>query len=249
MIFSRPLVILIPARLAATRLPDKPLKEIGGKTMIQHVWERVSKVRGANLVAVATPDPIIADTVERFGGLSVLTSSAHRSGTDRIAEAANLLNLAPHAVLVNVQGDEPLIDPANVEAAVAPLLEDESLSMSSLMCLCPSEERVNPACVKVVCALNGDALYFSRSSLPYDRTAERTENVPAYQHIGLYAYRRDFLATFASLPPSPLEQTESLEQLRVLENGYRIRMVLVENAPIGVDTPEDLERVRRLLAG
>ncbi len=244
---TAPVVILIPARLAATRLPDKPLKEIAGKTMIQHVWERASLVPGVNLVAVATPDPVIADTVERFGGLPVLTSPAHRSGTDRIAEAARLLNIAAHAVVVNLQGDEPLIDPANVTAAISPLLEDETLLMSSLMCLCPSEEQANPDCVKVVCAQNGDALYFSRASLPYQRNPQPEAAVSIYQHIGLYAYRRHFLSAFSLLPPSSLEAVESLEQLRVLENGYRIRMTLVSNKPLGVDTPEDLLRVRRLL--
>ena len=247
MLSTSPLVILIPARLAATRLPDKPLKEIAGKTMIQHVWERASTVPGVNLVAVATPDPVIADTVERFGGLPVLTSSEHRSGTDRLAEAANLLNLASNAIIVNVQGDEPLIDPANIVAAITPLRDDTTLTMSSLMCQCPSEERDNPACVKVVCAKNGDALYFSRAYLPFPRPASPSHPVPVYQHIGLYTYRRNFLAIFAAMQPTPLETAESLEQLRVLENGYRIRMVEVENRPIGVDTAEDLERVREIL--
>ena len=173
-----------------------------------------------------------------------MTSSAHRSGTDRLAEAATHLGLPPDAIVVNIQGDEPLLDPAGIEATVQLLLADPTLPMASLMCLCPEIDRDNPACVKVVCALNGDALYFSRARLPFPRSA-----APALvmQHVGLYAYRRHFLAAYSTLPPTPLETAESLEQLRVLENGFRIRMARVEAAPIGVDTPEDLARVRLLL--
>ena len=173
-----------------------------------------------------------------------MTSSAHRSGTDRLAEAAEVLGLPPNAIIVNIQGDEPLLNPAAIEATVQLLLADPDLPMASLMCPCPEIDRDNPACVKVVCAANGNALYFSRARLPFPRNATPT---PVMQHVGLYAYRRHFLATYSTLLPTPLEMTESLEQLRVLENGYRIRMARVEAAPIGVDTPEDLARVRRLL--
>ncbi len=240
-------IVLIPARLAATRLPDKPLIDLAGKPMIQHVWERANAAKGVALVAVATPDPVILAVVEGFGGRGILTSERHRSGTDRLAEAADILALSPHDIVVNVQGDEPLIEAASIEAAFAPLLEDSTLPMASLMCICPAIDIDNPNCVKVVCARNGDALYFSRTRLPFPRTD--TGDVSVMQHIGLYAYRRDFLSVYAGLAPTPLERTEALEQLRVLENGYRIRMVQVEDAAVGVDTPEDLERARRILEG
>ena len=238
-------VVLIPARLAATRLPNKPLLEIAGQPLIRHVWERARRAAGVDLVAVATPDAEIVRAVEAFGGQALLTSDTHRSGTDRLAEAAALLNLPPDALIVNIQGDEPLIDPATVALCFAPLLGDPALPMASLMCPCPASDIENPACVKVVCARNGDALYFSRARLPFPRNLQT--GVTVMQHIGLYAYRRDFLAAFAALPPTPLEQAESLEQLRALEYGYRIRMTRVENAPVGVDTPDDLERARALL--
>jgi 3-deoxy-manno-octulosonate cytidylyltransferase (CMP-KDO synthetase) len=244
---SAPRVVgLIPARLAATRLPDKPLIDIVGKPMIQHVWERAGRAQLLDEVAVATPDAEIMQVVEAFGGRAILTAASHRSGTDRVAEAADILGLEPDAIVVNIQGDEPLLEPAAVDAALTPLLTDPTLPMASLTCPCPAEDIDNPACVKVVCALNGDALYFSRAHLPFPRNTPPAAEV--MQHIGLYAYRRSFLATYASLSPTPLERTESLEQLRVLEHGYRIRLTRIAKAPIGVDTPEDLERARRLLA-
>lgn len=242
---QRSVVVLIPARLAATRLPDKPLVDIGGRPMIWHVWRRATQVENVSVVAIATPDEEISRGVEKFGGRAIMTSSAHRSGTDRLAEAADILDLPDSAIVVNVQGDEPLLRPKSIEAAFRPLLEDPELPMSSLMCPCPEIDRDNPACVKVVAAPSGDALYFSRSRIPFERGSDRP--VAVMQHVGLYAYRRDFLRTYAALTPTPLERTEALEQLRVLENGYRIRMVRVEDAPIGVDTPEDLERVRALI--
>ena len=242
---ERRVIVLIPARLAATRLPDKPLIDLAGKPMIQHVWERASAAKGVSLVSVATPDPAIVEVVENFGGRAILTSSSHRSGTDRLAEAADILGLSPQDIVVNVQGDEPLLEPASIEAAFAPLIADASLPMASLMCVCPAVDIENPNCVKVVCALNGNALYFSRVRLPFPRSEAGMASV--MQHIGLYAYRRDFLTIYAGLAPSPLERTEALEQLRVLENGYRIRMVQVQDAAVGVDTPEDLERARHLL--
>jgi 3-deoxy-manno-octulosonate cytidylyltransferase (CMP-KDO synthetase) len=238
-------VALIPARLAATRLPDKPLIDICGKPMIQWVWERASMAHGINRVAICTPDIEIADAASRFGAEAVMTSHAHRSGTDRLAEAAITLHLADMDIVVNIQGDEPLLDPSGIEKVAALLKDDASLPMSSLSCPCPPEDLDNPDCVKVVCARNGDALYFSRSRVPFPR--KESANI-TLQHVGLYAYRASFLKMYSSLAPTPLEQTESLEQLRVIENGYRIRMAFSERAPIGVDTPEDLERVRRMLA-
>ena len=236
------IVGIIPARLAATRLPDKPLLDICGKPMIQRVWERVSEADCLDAVLVATPDERIYRSVESFGGNAVLTSSEHRSGTDRLAEVAASLDAD---VIVNVQGDEPLIEPANIVSAVEPVAADASIVMTSLMCVCPPEERDNPATVKVVCDLKSDALYFSRSRIPFPRG----DDAQVMQHIGLYAYRRDFLLEFASLPQTTMELAESLEQLRVLEHGYSIRMVEVGNPPLSVDTPEDLERVRKIILG
>jgi 3-deoxy-manno-octulosonate cytidylyltransferase (CMP-KDO synthetase) len=235
---------VIPARLAATRLPDKPLLDIAGKPMIQRVWERAKAAACLDDLLVATPDREICEAVQGFGGRAVMTSDCHRSGTDRIAEVAGSLVAE---IFANIQGDEPLIEPEAIDRVVAPLLANPALAMSSLMCRCPPEERDNPATVKVVCDMEGNALYFSRSRIPFPRSA--ATGVPVMQHIGLYAYRRDFLLTFSQLAPTPLEQTESLEQLRALEHGYGIRMAAVERAPLSVDTPEDLERVRALFAG
>lgn len=198
-------------------------------------------------IAIATPDRAVYDAAADFGARVLMTLDTHLSGTDRLAEAASLLALAPDDIVVNIQGDEPLLEPSAIQAVLQPLKEDERLPMSSLMCPCPVEEWNNPACVKVVCGLNGDALYFSRARLPFPRHEAAGGTV--MQHIGLYAYRNHFLQTFAALAPTTLERTESLEQLRVLEHGYRIRMAQVEQAPLGVDTPNDLTRARQLLAG
>jgi 3-deoxy-manno-octulosonate cytidylyltransferase (CMP-KDO synthetase) len=235
---------IIPARLAATRLPNKPLAEIAGKPMIQHVYERALRVPHFAEVLIATPDPEILQAVAAFGGKAVLTSPDHRTGTDRVAEAATHLS-GNVTVVVNVQGDEPLLDPATIEAVAAPLLADETLVMASLMCPLPEGRESDPNTVKVVTDVNGFALYFSRSPIPYRRSADASYT--PHQHVGLYAYRRDFLPIVTRLQPTPLELSESLEQLRVLENGYRIRMVKTSRAPESVDTPEDLERVRKLI--
>lgn len=236
---------VLPARLAATRLPDKPLADIAGRPMIQHVYERAQRAARLSRVLVATPDAAIFDAVRAFGGEAVMTSDAHRSGTDRVAEAAALA-LGPEVeVVVNVQGDEPLLDPATIDAVVEPFA-DPSVQMASLMCPLPEGREGDPNVVKVVCTLDGFALYFSRSPLPYRRAADAP--YAPRQHVGLYAYRREFLAKLTTLAPTPLEQAESLEQLRVLEHGYRIRMVETPRAPESVDTPEDLDRVRALFA-
>jgi len=237
---------VIPARLAATRLPNKPLIDIAGKPMIQHVYERASRASHAAFVVVATPDAEIYDAVRRFGGEAVMTSLTHRSGTDRVAEAARALP-AEYRIIVNVQGDEPLLDPSTIDAVAAPLLEDAGIVMTSAMARLPEDRVPDPNAVKVVVDRSGFALYFSRSPLPF-----RRNDSPLYApllHIGLYAYRRDFLETITNLEPTPLEQIESLEQLRVLESGCRIRMVETARPPESVDTPEDLARVRELVAG
>jgi len=238
--------VIIPARLAATRLPDKPLAEIAGKPMIRHVAERAARAQSVSRVLIATPDAAIYDVVTAWGGEAVMTSDAHRSGTDRVAEAASYLP-AEFDCIVNVQGDEPLIDPQMIDAAVTALREGGKgdAVMATVSCPLPAGRESDPNVVKVVCDKNGYALYFSRSPLPF----RRDTNAPyrPRQHVGLYVYRRDFLARFPAMEPTPLEQAESLEQLRVLENGYRIRVVETPNAPESVDTPDDLARVRRLM--
>jgi 3-deoxy-manno-octulosonate cytidylyltransferase (CMP-KDO synthetase) len=239
-------VAILPARLAATRLPNKPLADIGGVPMIQRVYARAQQATTLSGVMVATPDDAIVEAVRAFGGQGVLTSILHRTGTDRVAEAARDLP-ANVTVIVNVQGDEPLLDPTTIDAVAAPLLADPTLIMTSLMCPLPEGREDDPAVVKVVCDLQGFALYFSRSPLPFRRSPDAP--YAPRQHVGLYAYRRDFLQRLTELPPTPLEQIESLEQLRVLEHGYRIRMVETDCAPESVDTPEDLERVRAIYRG
>ncbi len=207
--------------------------------MVQWVYERALKAQGISRVIVATCDREIIEAVEAFGGEAVMTSDQHRSGTDRLAEAAADLDVD---AIVNVQGDEPLIDPASIEQALRPLADDPSEVMTSLMVPIDRESAQDPNLVKVVVSIDGHALYFSRAPIPFPRDGGAGLY---YGHVGLYAYTKQFLLKFASLPATPLEKLESLEQLRVLEHGYRIRMVEVASRPMGVDTPEDLARVRR----
>ena len=235
---------IIPARLAATRLPDKPLAIIAGKPMVQWVYERTLAATQVEQVVVATPDERIADTVRSFGGAVVMTRHDHQTGTDRIAEA--VAALPDFDVIVNVQGDEPRIDPRTIDAVADALLQDASLAMSTVACPLPAGRESDPNVVKVVLDRTGNALYFSRAGIPFPRTSD-----PAYsplQHVGLYAYRRDFLTAFPTLERTPLERIESLEQLRALEHGYKIRVVPTADVPESVDTPEDLDRVRALFA-
>ncbi|MBU2698987.1 3-deoxy-manno-octulosonate cytidylyltransferase (CMP-KDO synthetase) [Sporomusaceae bacterium BoRhaA] len=235
---------IIPARYASTRFPGKPLADIAGKPMIQHVYERACRALLPTDVLVATDSDVILKTVLAFGGQAVMTSANHPTGTDRLAEVAS--SRPDVDVIVNVQGDEPLIDPQVIDDLAAAFLHDEQLAMATVMTPLTIEEQRDANVVKVVTDLGGYALYFSRSLIPFPRHEAR---LPVYKHIGLYAYRRDFLLKFASLAPTPLEQTESLEQLRVLEHGYKIKVLLVDRAPVGVDTPEDLERVNQLILG
>ena len=236
----------IPARLASTRLHAKPLADIGGKPMIQWVYERTSSASLVSRVTVATDDLSIKEAVEAFGGRAVMTSSTHRSGTDRIAEAAVKSNAG---IIVNVQGDEPLIEPDVIDAAIRPLIEDPALNISTLKTRIELEEEfLDPHAVKVVTDSGGFALYFSRSPIPNHKAFEdQFAGVKPYKHIGLYVYRRDFLLKFSSLAPSRLEGIEKLEQLRALENGFRIKVVESEASAISVDTPEDLEKVRNII--
>lgn len=239
--------MVIPARYGSTRLPGKALADLAGSPMIVHVWRRAAAARGVEAVVVATDDARIVDAVTRAGGAAVLTDPAHASGTDRVAEVA-----AARAcdVVVNVQGDEPLLEPALIGALVAPLAADPALPMSTLRRpLADPAEYASPHVVKVVVDRAGDALYFSRAPIPGRPGAPPQDPVPggAWAHVGLYAYRRDALLRLAALPRTPLEATESLEQLRALEHGLRIRTVETRHDLAGVDTSEDLERVRRRL--
>jgi 3-deoxy-manno-octulosonate cytidylyltransferase (CMP-KDO synthetase) len=209
--------------------------------MVEHVYRRVANARGVDAVVVATDDQRIAEAVERFGGVVRMTSSSHRTGTDRTAEIASELDCE---IVLNVQGDLPLIEPGKIEEVLRPLMSDPTLQMSTLRkAITDASDLANPNVVKVVVNCAGDALYFSRASIPFVRGSGTT-----YKHIGLYAYRCTFLSTFAALRQTPLEIAESLEQLRALENGHRIRVVETYFESIEVDTPEDLARVRRHMA-
>jgi 3-deoxy-manno-octulosonate cytidylyltransferase (CMP-KDO synthetase) len=246
------IVAIIPARYASSRFPGKPLCDILGKPMIQHVYERARRAH-VDRVLVATDDERVANAVIAFGGEALMTSPTHRSGTDRLAEAVQTCNAD---VVVNVQGDEPLIDPEHIDAAIAPLRVDPTLEMTTLAApLSDASDFLAPDVVKVVCDGRGNALYFSRSPVPYVRVAPADaasaaiERGLAWRHIGLYAYRRATLLRLSSLPPAALEEAEALEQLRALAHGISIRVVPVSGmAGIAVDTPQDLERVRALMA-
>lgn len=237
----------IPARYASTRLPGKPLRSILGKPMIQRVYERCVEAPVLDAVFVATDDQRIADAVQAFGGRAILTAPEHPSGTDRIAEAVQATDAD---IVVNIQGDQPFIDPVMIEEATRPLLDDPALEACTLMHPIHSpEELADPGVVKAVVDLEGNALYFSRSLIPYPH-----KNIPhgVFEHVGLYVYRREFLLTVAQLPPTPLEQVESLEQLRWLEHGYRLRVVETQCSDnvfsgFSVDTEEDLARAEAML--
>jgi 3-deoxy-manno-octulosonate cytidylyltransferase (CMP-KDO synthetase) len=237
-----PAVIVIPARHASTRLPGKPLLRHTGKYLIQHVHERACLSRRASAVVVATDDPRIVAAVHSFAGQVVLTRHDHPSGTDRVAEVARGLDAD---VVVNLQGDEPLVDPAALDLLIGQL-DDPHTDMATLACPLPSVEQLhNPNCVKVVTDDAGRALYFSRSPIPFVRDGQpdlAARPARFLQHIGIYAYRRTFLLKLASTPPAALEQLEKLEQLRALALGCRIGLVRVEQPTLGVDTYDDYQR-------
>ena len=235
---------MIPSRWASSRLPGKPLADIGGVPMVERVYRRAAAARGIASVIVATDDDRIAGAVARFGGRCVMTRPDHPSGTDRIAEVARSLSCD---IVINVQGDEPALDPAAIEAALAPLADDASVPMGTIGAPLDEAALQNPNAVKVLVDRHGFALYFSRAPVPYRRESGQASGA-VLRHIGLYAYRRDFLLMLATLPQTPLERIESLEQLRALEHGHRIRVVETSYTSVSVDTPEDLERVRRLAA-
>ena len=235
---------IIPARYASTRFPGKPLADILGKSMIQHVYERARQAQTLERLLVATDDQRILDAVTAFGGEAVMTRTDHPTGTDRLAEAAAGLSAD---LIVNIQGDEPLIEPEVIDALARPLIQDSSIPMGTLMSrITECADLHDPNVVKVVVDQRGFALYFSRELIPYARDVATSE-VKYYYHPGLYGYRKDFLHTFAALPPTPLERTEKLEQLRALEHGYRIKVVETTHRPVSVDTPHDLEHVTRLM--
>jgi len=231
---------VIPARFQSTRFPGKALVSLAGKPILQHVWERARQARYLDELLVATDDERIARCARGFGATVRMTRPDHPSGTDRVAEAASA---SPARIVVNIQGDEPLIDPSAIDAAALCLIGNASLPMATLKKrIVFADEITNPNVVKVVTGLNGDALYFSRNPIPYDRAG----GAVYYKHIGLYVYRKEFLLRYSSLPVGPLEKAECLEQLRALENGYPIRVEETEYESLGVDTPEDLETVARL---
>lgn len=234
---------VIPARYASTRLPGKPLADIAGKPMIQRVYEQVSKAKKPALVIVATDDQRVFDKVESFGGTALMTQPNHPTGTDRLAEVAS--HHQDIDVIINVQGDEPLIDADVIDQLADLFVEDADLQMATVASPLLEEEYDEPSAVKVICNKRGDAMYFSRSLIPYPRHAFIN---PPMKHVGIYAYRRQFLLDYAKMDPTPAEETESLEQLRALENGYAIRVIKTDKRFVGVDTPEDLERVNAIFS-
>ncbi len=247
------IVAIIPARYSSTRFPGKPLADLAGKPMIQHVYEQTMKASLVTRAIVATDDTRIADAIHQIGGEAIMTKTTHETGTDRLAEVANGLEAD---LVVNVQGDEPLITPAMIDEAVEPFINNKELKMGTLKtrvkCL---HDFLSPNVVKVVTDNAGYALYFSRSPLPFFRDkwqdlkddAFASGRLLCYKHIGLYVYQRDFLIKYAEMPQTFLEISEKLEQLRALENGIRIRVVETDFDSIGVDTPEDLNKAKEKL--
>jgi 3-deoxy-manno-octulosonate cytidylyltransferase (CMP-KDO synthetase) len=239
------IVGILPARWGSSRFPGKPLHLIAGKPLVQHVWEQCRRCTRLDDLFIATDDERIFKAAVGFGAKAVMTSPDHPTGTDRIAEAVRAIPQATH--IVNIQGDEPLIDPELVDELAATMAADPTLDMATAANpLDPADPAVqDPNVVKVVVALDGRALYFSRSPLPYFRNA--VEGLPVYRHKGIYAYRRTFLERFVTWPPSPLERAESLEQLRALENGAAIKVLPTNDTSPGVDTPEQAAHVEAIL--
>lgn len=240
---AAPATIIIPARLGSTRFPRKVLADATGWPLIRHVWHSAGRAACADQVVIATDDRAVADLCESFGARTVLTSVAHPNGTSRLAEAAAALSLPADRIVVNVQGDEPEIDPSIIDAAVGSLLSTGAEVATVASPVRSPDEAVNPNVVKVVLRTDFTALYFSRAPIPFDRAAGAGAAGPAaLRHVGLYAYRVDFLTRYAALPQTPLEQLESLEQLRVLEHGHRIGVAIRESSHEGIDTPEQYAR-------
>jgi len=241
-------IAIIPARYHSNRFEGKPLAMIMGKSMIQHVVERARQVPLLSRIVVATDDERIAAAVKSFDGEVVMTRADHASGTDRLAEAAGLIDISEHDIVVNIQGDQPLFPFKVVEEVVGPMLADPALPMSTLIFKIVRPEEINdPNHVKTVFDRHGNALYFSRASIPFQRNPDEAGKPTYYKHLGFYAYRKGFLLTFVALPEGEWERFEKLEQLRALEYGYRIKVVLTEHDSIEVHTPKDIERVEELL--
>ncbi len=237
-------VAILPARWGSTRFPGKPLHPIAGKPLIQHVWERCLRARSLDDVIVATDDMRIAEAAFAFGAEVSLTSPKHQSGTDRVAEVAKKLRGVTH--VINVQGDEPAIDPRLIDRLARAMTADSKIGMiTAANVFGKNEPAENPNAVKVVLDRDSNALYFSRSAIPFAR--DRDVAPPRYRHQGIYGYSTRFLLRFVQWKPTLLEQTEKLEQLRALENGAKIRVLITKCASVGVDTPEDIEQVERLL--
>jgi len=241
-------IAIIPARYKSHRIPVQPLALVTTKPMIQHVVERAENVGSLSRVVVATDDSRIAQCVESFGGEYVMTRDDHKSGTDRLAEAAEALGVSEHDVVVNIQGDQPLFPEEIINQVTRPLLEDPALPMSTLIYKIVRQEEINdPNHVKTVFDRDKYALYFSRSAIPFQRNPD--EDSPTYyKHLGVYAYRKGFLLTFVALPEGEWERFEKLEQLRALEFGYKVKVVLTEHDSVEVDTEEELKRVEKLLS-
>lgn len=231
---------LIPARLASTRFPEKVLASRTGKALIQHVWESAKRARSLSRVVVAADDDRIVKAVHAFGGEAVMTSPSHPNGSSRLAEAARLLGIPNDALIVNVQGDEPELEPAVIDLAVASARESPAEVATVASPFHPGEDPRDPNLVKVCLSLQGFALYFSRSLIPFAREGAQT-SLPPLRHVGLYVYRAGFLHQYVDLPPTPLERTEMLEQLRVLEHGHRIVVAVTDVRSQGIDTPEQYE--------
>jgi 3-deoxy-manno-octulosonate cytidylyltransferase (CMP-KDO synthetase) len=237
-------IVVIPSRYESSRFNGKPLALIAGKPMIQRVCDQVRQASGIDRVVVATDDERIHNAVEAFGGEAMITSRENKSGTDRVAEAARAIGLSPEDIVVNVQGDQPLVDPRSIESAVSPFLSDPALDMSTLAFKIERQEEIsNPKDVKVTFDQAGFALYFSRSPIPCARDTHTVFDT--YKHLGVYAYTKRFLDIFTGLPEGRLESIEKLEQLRALENGYRIKVVITEYDSPEVDLPEDIQRIEK----
>jgi 3-deoxy-manno-octulosonate cytidylyltransferase (CMP-KDO synthetase) len=238
-------VVVIPSRFGSTRLPGKPLVTLAGKPMVQHVYERAKRAQTVHKVLVATDDQRILDAVQGFGGEARMTRSDHRTGTERIAE------VAAHEegdVFLNVQGDEPLIDPVSIDTAVAALLEEPPAQIATVATpIRHANDIMDPNVVKAVLDFDENALYFSRAPVPWVRDTQQKIHVKYWKHLGLYAFQRDALLEYPTLPQGELEKIEQLEQLRWLENGWRIRVAEVTRDAVSVDVPEDISRVEKLL--
>jgi 3-deoxy-D-manno-octulosonate cytidylyltransferase len=242
---AKNVLAIIPARFGSTRLPGKPLASIAGKPMIQHVVEQVRQAQSVKSILVATDDERIKQAVESFGGQAILTRPDHRTGTDRVAEVATHVDAE---LYMNIQGDEPLIDPGAIDAVIGAMLEDDSVQIATpCTAITQPNEIMDPNIVKVVLDFDSNGLYFSRAPIPWVRDTKATAAAHHWKHIGLYGFRRDALLEFPTLPPGELEHIEQLEQLRWLENGFHIRVVETDYDAVSVDVPADIERVEKLL--